>query len=167
MTDHPNYPWLGQGESSPLAAAYEDLLVRCQICDDAEDWHERSILEHLADVADYVKRVGDHPDSSHYRAEKSGPLIDAAIRVQRQAMLAYAAWPDYDHETHEAIHGATQVLLEAAVAVRMFQWVAAATYRGPLYRSTAREILDAAANFSHWAKTVTANAAPDPAEGEW
>jgi hypothetical protein len=105
---------------SALADAYEDLCRRVQRADRAGDWRERSILEPLADVADYVKRIGDHRDSAHYRADKAGPLVWWAIRVQREAHEAYAPGDD---ATAEAIGRASRALSDAADAVNKALWL--------------------------------------------
>jgi hypothetical protein len=74
---------------SALEAAYDDLRRRAAAADRVGDWREWSILEPLTSVADYTKRVGDHPGSAHYRAGKAGDLVAAALRVEREAFLAY------------------------------------------------------------------------------
>ncbi len=80
--------------TTSLADAHRELVERCQMADAVDDWRERTLLAPLVDVADYVKRVGDHPDSAHYRAEKAGRLMQSAIAVQCQALMAYAGWPE-------------------------------------------------------------------------
>lgn len=89
--------------ASALAAAHHDLLRRCHLAERAGDWQEGVILSALADVADYLKRIGDNPGSSHYRAEKAGALLTAAIRLHRDALLAYGGWPDDDDNERAAV----------------------------------------------------------------
>jgi hypothetical protein len=86
--------------ASALAVAHEDLLRRCHAAERAGDWQEGVILSALVDVADYLKRIGDNPDSSHYRAEKAWGLLTAAIRLQRDTLLAYGGWPEDDPNEH-------------------------------------------------------------------
>lgn len=105
---------------SALSDAEAELVRRAQRAHRAGDWQERSVLEPLAHVADYVKRVGDHPDSAHYRADKAGPLVWWAIRVQRAAHEAYAPG---DEATAEAIGRATKALSAAADAVNQALWL--------------------------------------------
>lgn len=151
---------------SPLEAAYMDLRARTAVADAAGDWQERQVLAPLADVADHVKRVGDHRDSSHYRADKAGVLVDAALRVQRETMLAYAGWPDDDHPVTRAIEDATKVLSSVVEAVRRAMWSAGAgdSYGldGALYRSDAEAVTAAGREFSRWAQALAANAVADP-----
>jgi excisionase family DNA binding protein len=40
-----------------------------------------------------TKRIGYNPDPSQYRTEKAGAVPTAAIRLQRDALLGYAAGP--------------------------------------------------------------------------
>jgi hypothetical protein len=72
-----------------LEAAHRELSERRARLDHL-DWHdqldaagkrERQVLAALEGVADYVKRIGDHPSSSHYRASKASPLVADAIEV--------------------------------------------------------------------------------------
>ena len=74
---------------SALAAAHDDLLRRCHAAERSGHWQEAVILSALVDIADHVKRIGDNHDSAHYRAEKAGVLLTAAIRLHCNTMLAY------------------------------------------------------------------------------
>lgn len=155
---------------STLDAAYEELQARSRAADEAGDWAERSVLDGLVDVADYLRRVADHPHS-RYRADKAGPLLAAAVSLQREVFLAYAAWPDEDSTSAgRLIVESTKVLAEACDAVRRVLWRAAeAELHGEtvaVYQSTAREVTGAAAAFGRWASSVAADARPDP-EGGW
>lgn len=115
---------------SALEHAYDELRRRTQQADTAGDWQERCILEPLASVADHVKRIGDHRDSAHYRADKSGPLVTAALRVQREALAAYVAgqWGD-DSPAADAIEATADALDDAAAAVLKALWLIA--HAGP------------------------------------
>src|SRR6266545_4171416 len=48
-----------------------------------------------------MKRIGDHADSPRCRADKSGPLVHSAIRLQREALLGYCGWPDDTDDDRE------------------------------------------------------------------
>lgn len=102
---------------SALAAAYDDLLQRCHAAERSGDWQEGLILGALVDVADQVKRIGDNPASGHYRAEKAGVLLTAAIRLHRTTMLAYGGWPEDDPNEH-AVLTAARLLEDVADQVQ-------------------------------------------------
>ncbi|MGH9165467.1 MAG: hypothetical protein ACRDZW_08160, partial [Acidimicrobiales bacterium] len=74
----------------PLDVARADLAQRTFDAEKLEQWQERSVLGNLADVADMVCRIGDHPHSAHYRADKAGRLVGAALDVQWECLNAYA-----------------------------------------------------------------------------
>jgi DNA modification methylase len=76
--------------TTPLDAAREHLSRRLVSLDHSQTWRERAIISPLFDVADMVCRVGDHPDSLHYRADKSGDMVSAALRVRGVAFEQYA-----------------------------------------------------------------------------
>jgi hypothetical protein len=105
---------------SALGQAHDELVARVQQAERAGDGRERAILDPLADVADYVKRIGDHPQSAHYRADKSDALVWWAIRVQRAAHEAHAPGDD---ATGEAIEHTTKALRVAAEAVMKALWL--------------------------------------------
>ena len=107
----------------PLAAAHNDLLRRCHDAERAGDWQEAVILSALVDVADYVKRIGDNPDSAHYRAEKAGTLLTAAIRLHRDALLAFGGWPE-DDASEQAMDSASRLLHDAARNAQQTMWQA-------------------------------------------
>ena len=115
--------------ASPLAAAHNDLLQRCHAAERAGDWQEAVILSALVDVADHVKRIGDNPNSSHYRAEKAGTLLTAAIRLHRDALLAYGGWPE-DHASEQAVDNASQLLHDAATDAQHTMWRAMRAAQG-------------------------------------
>ena len=151
--------------TSILDAARQDLALRRDAADRAEHWQERNILAELADVADMVCRIGDHTHSSHYRAEKSGPLVVSAIRVERECLRAYelAAGDPAGAGCDDSIDQAAEVLEYVARAVRRAMWVAARS-ETPLYASDARDIAGAVAALEWWAQKVCAGAVPDPVE---
>ncbi len=151
---------------SALAVAHRHLVDRCSASDDVGDWRERAVLGPLADVADYVKRIGDHPELVHYRAEKAGALLHAAVRLQREALLAYAGWPEGGDEERRIIEAAD--LLEAvARELQADMWLAARRARGDsaaFYRYRANELAAVVNRFTRWASGLMSSAVPDPVE---
>jgi hypothetical protein len=112
-----------QAGPSALAAPHDDLLRRCHTAERLGDWQEGAILNALVDVADYVKRIGDNPESSHYRAEKAGALLVAAIRLHRDALLSYGGWPE-DDATERAVLTGSRLLEDVAEHVGQTMWQA-------------------------------------------
>jgi hypothetical protein len=112
-----------------LAAAHDDLLRRCHAAERAGDWQEGTILSALVDVADYLKRIGDHPESSHYRAEKAGALLSAVIRLHRDVLLAYGGWPEDDTNERAVLTG-SRLLEDVTEHVRQAMWQAMRAARG-------------------------------------
>lgn len=145
----------------PLDVARADLARRAQEANARDEYQERAVLAHLADVADMVCRIGDHPDSAHYRASKAGPLLDAAINVQRECFKAYAG--DADTVATEQMERAHDVLGQVADAVRSVMWSFAARGGEGLDRDGAGELRRAASCWSSWAREVGALAGVEPA----
>lgn len=112
---------------SALEAAYDDLRRRVRAADRAGDWQERSILDPLASVADYVKRIGDHGASAHYRADKAGDLVWWALRLEREALVAYARDERGDNATEDALERAAEVRARAAQTATKALWLVART----------------------------------------
>ena len=153
-------------EQSPLDVARRDLARRAQALDESGPWQERLILSHLASVADMVCRIGDHDHSSHYRADKSGPLVRSALAVETECMRAYAG-TDGDDQADFELFRAAEVLEKVADAVRLTMWVTARRANGSgaeLYASHARKIRDAEHAFHRWAESVCAGSVPDPVD---
>lgn len=140
------------GQASALAAAHEDLLRRCHAAERGDDWQEGIILSALVDVADYLKRIGDNPDSSHYRADKAGALLTAAIRLHHDLLLAYGGWPEDDPNEH-AVLTASRMLEDVADHVRQTMWQAmrAARDESPAAnRSPSSGLVDAGDQLARW-----------------
>jgi len=139
--------------ASALAAAHHDLLRRCHLAERAGDWQEGLILSALVDVADYLKRIGDNPESSHYRAEKAGALLTAAIRLHRDALLAYGGWPD-DDDNERALLSSSRLLEDVAGRVRQSMWQAMRAARGEspaLNRSETDRFVHVGRQLERWA----------------
>jgi hypothetical protein len=139
--------------ASALAAAHDDLLRRCHAAERAGDWQEGIILSALVDVADYLKRIGDNPDSSHYRAEKAGALLTAAIRLHRSALLAYGGWPE-DDPSEQTVLTASRVLEDVAEQVQQTMWHAMRTARGEPQaadRPPSKDLVHAGEQLTRWA----------------
>jgi hypothetical protein len=123
---------------STLAAAHDDLLRRCHAAERAGDWQEGTILSALVDVADYLKRIGDNSESSHYRAEKAGALLIAAIRLHRDTLLAYGGWPE-DDTNEQALLTTSRLIEDVAEHARHAMWQAMRAARGDRHAMTASE----------------------------
>jgi hypothetical protein len=144
------------GSASALAAAHDDLLRRCHAAERSGDRQEGAILGALVDVADYVKRIGDNPDSAHYRAEKAGALLTAAIRLHRDALLAYGGWPE-DDANEDAVLTAAKLLEDVAEHVRQTMWEAMHIARGEAQtasRSRGKDLVHAGEQLARWAAGV-------------
>ena len=145
---------------SPLTDAYNELRRRYRNADSAGDWQERSVVGQLVEIADYVARIGDNAHSAHYRADKAGPLLQSAIRLQAQTLLGYAGWPEGDAAV--AVERPLDLLGEVTTAVVAMSWLAA---RGAeLYRSDADALNSAVHELVRWAEALTATAVPNPVE---
>jgi hypothetical protein len=152
----------------PLDVARRDLAERVQVADEAGDWQERAVLVHLATVADMVCRIGDHTHSAHYRADKSGVLVDAALRVQFECLNAYLVAGQIGDEEEPAgrVEAANDVLEAVASVVRMVMWAQARAGHGgaEIYASDARRIRRAKQEFDRWAEAICSSAVPDPVD---
>lgn len=142
--------------TSALDAARIDLASRLQLAYDHDDYVEAALLSPLAGVADMVCRIGDHRQSAHYRADKSGDLVLDALRTRDEAMIGHA----HTSEAGDAIHEATELVLKLERAMESALWTIA---RGePTYSSLADRLNDAVWPLVEWAKSFGAGAGPDP-----
>jgi hypothetical protein len=143
---------------STLEAAFKDLLERSAAADRAGDSQERSVLSPLAGVADHVMRVADHPDSSHYRADKSGELVRSALRVQEEVFWAHAGQPDDNSPAGQVIDDACRALNGVLDAVRVVLWRATVAGRAgrpvELSSTSASELRAAAQVLVRWAGSL-------------
>jgi excisionase family DNA binding protein len=99
------------------------------------------------------KRIGDNPDSSHNRTEKAGAVPTAAIRLQRDALLAYGRWPEDDPNEH-AVLTASRLLDDVAEHVRhtMWQAIRAAPGESPATSpSPSNDLVHAGEQLARWA----------------
>lgn len=145
----------------PLEVARADLLRRTHEADERGDWQERNVLAHLATVADMVCRIADHPDSTHYRAEKAGPLLDAAVRLQGECLNAHLLGAD-EHAAGR-LEQATEVLAQVADAVQPAMWAIACADNGvELGADDIRQLRLAATAFTTWADGVSLPRRSDP-----
>ena len=155
---------------SPLERARQDVARRALAAEDAEQWQERAVLGRLAVVADMACRIGDHPESAHYRAEKAGTLVEAALRVELECLNAYLG--DGCDETAEELAQACRAVEILAEAVRAAMWSwAHADSAAVLDDDARRDLRRAAGAFSRWANRVadravaaSALALPEPVD---
>jgi len=147
-------------DPTALELARADVAGRALVAEEDGDWAEQAVLGHLASVADMVCRIGDHPDSAHYRAEKAGPLLDAAIDLQWACLDAYVG--EGDEEVGSDLRQANDALRRVATAVRDAMWALAATRHGAvLDADDAYQLRAAARGFAAWANALAAQ--PEPA----
>lgn len=112
------------------------------------------ILSALVDVADYLKRIGDNPGSSHYRAEKARALLTAAIRLHRDALLAYGGWPD-DDDNERALLSSSRLLEDVSGRLGQSMWQAMRAARGDTpapNRSETDNLVHVGRQLERWAK---------------
>ena len=160
------------GQYSPLERARQDVARRALAAEGEEQWQERAVLGRLAVVADMVCRIGDHPESTHYRAEKAGALVEAALRVELECVNAYLG--DGCDETAEDLAQACRAVEMVTEAVRSAMWSwAAVDSAAALDDDAVRDLRRAAGAFSRWANRVadravaaSALALPEPADGD-
>jgi len=145
----------------PLEVARADLLRRTHEADERGDWQERNVLAHLATVADMVCRIADHPDSTHYRAEKAGPLLDAAVRLQGECLNAHLLGAD-EHAVGR-LERATEVLAQVADAVQPAMWAIACADNGvELDADDICQLRLASSAFAAWADGLAATTRRGP-----
>jgi hypothetical protein len=115
---------------STVARTHQELIERARAADrigaaDARLW------ESLASVADYLRRIVDHGDSRHYRADKAGELVASALRVQRDAMADLAGdlddpWIERLYDLHHLADnlttGLTAAMWSATQGRELFTW---------------------------------------------
>ncbi|HET7487956.1 MAG TPA: hypothetical protein VFJ85_08510 [Acidimicrobiales bacterium] len=132
-------------EASTLDAARRDLARRAQEAD--RRGQEASLLRCLESVADMVCRIGDHPDSAHYRASKAGSLLEAAIRLHGECVAAYA-----DPAITPELERATEQLERVADVVGAAMWSRVAAAQGVEHDSAtgATPMMRLTRAFSSW-----------------
>lgn len=121
--------------ATPLGRAHQALLDELPALDaaGAPEWR---LIYDMADVLDYARRIVDHRDSTHYHAEKSGPLVGSALRVQRAALERHAVDPDgAGGDQIDRVHRHAVDLTEALTGV---MWAGA--HSRPLYTDEVVEL---------------------------
>ncbi|HET7486661.1 MAG TPA: hypothetical protein VFJ85_01945 [Acidimicrobiales bacterium] len=143
---------------SILEAARAEVARRALDAEEAGRFDDRAVLGHLAVVADMVCRIGDHqPVSAHYRAEKAGPLLDAAVRLEAECLAAYAG--NTDPAVADQLDAAAEVLGKVVGAARQTMWgLAGARYGLAPDAADAAELRRAAKGLEAWADQVAAAA---------
>ena len=144
----------------PLDLARADLERRLHAADGRNDGPEAAVLRPLAEIADMVCRIGDQPYSAHYRAEKAGPLMASAVKLQVTCLANYAG--SADERARAALDEAGEVLGDVGRAVRDAMWAIAGPGRVTAFEADdARRLRAVAAGFSAWAeRTALALSAP-------
>ena len=150
------------GPYSPLELARQDVARRALAAEDADEWGERAVLGRLAVVADMACRIGDHADSAHYRAEKAGTLVEAALGVELECLNAYLG--EGCDEAAGELEQASRAVESVAEAVRSAMWSWAAADSAAVHDAdVARDLRRAAAAFSRWADRAADRAVATPA----
>ena len=144
-------------DHDPMWAAQRHLELLAHLAGEADQWQERSVFTALADVADYTRRICLPTASDHYRAEKAGSLLRAAIRTHRQTLLGYAGWPDGTVVEREIDH-AHELLQEVADGVSVAAWTAAKG--GHLYDESAAALVRTVRELLRWAERLASEAVP-------
>lgn len=148
-------------DGTALEVARSDVAGRALAAEEDGDWTERAVLVQLASVADMVCRIGDQPHSAHYRAEKAGPLLDAAIDLQWECLNAYVG--EASEEVGGELEQANEALRQVATAVRSAMWALAGASHGASWDDDdARQLRRAASGFAAWANGLAARAQPEP-----
>lgn len=149
------------GEDRPLDAARRHLGERLNHSAAGSDRLETGILSALTGIADMTCRIGEHTDSPHYRADKAGPLLDEALRLQTRTLMAYAHVSGVDVDVKEStIHELQRLAEDITAALVAFMWAAA---RGDhIYERHARALTRTAQHLTEWAERVARSAIPDP-----
>lgn len=80
------------------------------------------ILDPLEDIVDHARRIDLETASDHYRAEKAGPLLTAAVRLQRNALVNYAGGDDCPPAVFEQLHALASDLINTIDQVRLQMW---------------------------------------------
>lgn len=111
--------------ASPMAAAHGELIARARAAGRTGD--EVVLWESLESAADYLRRIVDHGDSRHYRAEKSYELVASALRVQREAITEAAAdiGRDVDEQYLDRIYRMYRLVEDVHLQLTGVMWCAA------------------------------------------
>jgi hypothetical protein len=148
----------------PLDLARQDLARRARLADEDGDAQECALLQHLASITDMVCRIGDHPESAHYRADKSGPLLRSAADLQLECLRAYLGGDD-DAEAEVELKEATEALEKVHTAVRRVMWAIAGARRGATFEDDdLGAVTTAARAFTAWAGSVVERARHGPTD---
>lgn len=144
----------------PLQGADDFLRALLGQLQSAEDSAERQIVESLHGLVDHVRRVMLPDATDHYRAEKTGYLITAALEAHSAALLAYAQTTAADSADDELIAAATSHAQAVIGALRSLMASAARGSRP--WRTQVRRLGDALASASSWADRLRGIAVEDP-----
>lgn len=142
--------------TSTLDAAREEMWQRVFATEKVEDWPLRDVLAPLAEVADYVCRIGDHTDSAHYQVSKAGPLVHSAMRVRANAFERFDS-----RRVGECADKMAEVLIALEASMAACLWTRART-GDEVYRSDADALRTALADLTSWVEGVTGHVTPDP-----
>lgn len=145
--------------ADPLAQAEDHLAA---LASAEHDWDRAQFLGALANIADHTRRVMLDTASPHYRADKAGPIVASALKVQRATMFAYAGVPEVVSGPASNLERTTSHLAEIAETFRSVMWSLSRSVSGssPVFASTHAEARQALANAIAWIDTLPT--IPDP-----
>jgi hypothetical protein len=99
------------------------FLEICRRRDEAGDQAEAHLLGAVADLLDHLGRVADTSASAWVRANRTTPLVQAALQVRRQALSTFAG-RNADELTLGRLYDLTGLAfdLEDQVGAAMWAW---------------------------------------------
>ena len=147
-------------------------LTDLALAADRDSLPTSSLLSSLQSVGDMVCRIGGNEasfgPSRHYTADKSGDLVIAALRVQREAFVLYAAAEagvdEAAADVENVIFELSDLLETVTSALTRQMWGCSKAL--PVYRSDADAVGKAARQLAARADLLASQAVPDD-EGDW
>lgn len=109
---------------SVIEQAYAEVRLVRDINDDDGCHGEARLLDQLAGVMDYAGRIFRVQNSSHYRLERAGNLVEAALRLRREAAEARAG-NRLDDATSDALYDLSALAIEAESVIGALLWARA------------------------------------------
>lgn len=147
-----------------LEEVERSLRAEAEAIHETERYSLAFVFEQLAHVADYTRRCALDSASPHYRADKAGQLVAAAIRVSAAALGNFAeatgdADPDNAVGSIDELH---ELAADLVVLLRSQSWRVAQAR--PVYRSEVDELRKVLARLAGLHAGLDLIALPDPVE---
>jgi hypothetical protein len=122
--------------------------------------HERALNSWLAELIDHARQIATLP-MARTRASHGAPLLVAAVEVTREALAAWADWPEDDNHAAAVINEFAAHLHAVVEAGEPVAWTAAEAAvtgdGGALPVQDAAELAAAARDLGDWATGLTAS----------